>query len=80
MKRKTIYICSNCGYESPKWMGKCLDCGAWNTYQEEVVEVKKTSGGKVVTARKKVAAKRLTEVAASNRDRDVTRIGEVNWG
>lgn len=78
MKRKTIYICSNCGYESPKWMGKCLDCGAWNTYQEEVVEVKKTSGGKVVTARKKVAAKRLTEVAASNSDRIVTSIGEFN--
>ena len=27
MKTKTIYICSNCGYESPKWMGKCIDCG-----------------------------------------------------
>lgn len=57
MKTKTIYICSNCGYESPKWMGKCIDCGAWNTYYEEVVEVKKASGGKVTTDRKAVAAK-----------------------
>ncbi|NLM35360.1 MAG: DNA repair protein RadA [Clostridiales bacterium] len=78
MKTKTIYICSNCGYESPKWMGKCIDCGAWNTYYEEVVEVKKASGGKVTTDRKAVAAKRLTEVTASNSDRIITNISEFN--
>ncbi|EJW92561.1 DNA repair protein RadA [gut metagenome] len=36
-KEKTIYVCSNCGQDSPKWIGKCPSCGAWNTYVEEVV-------------------------------------------
>ena len=36
-KEKTLYVCSNCGQESPKWVGKCPACGQWNTYQEQVV-------------------------------------------
>jgi DNA repair protein RadA/Sms len=33
-KDKTAYVCSNCGQESPKWIGKCPACGQWNTFQE----------------------------------------------
>ena len=33
-KDKTAYVCSNCGQESPKWIGKCPSCGRWNTFQE----------------------------------------------
>jgi DNA repair protein RadA/Sms len=36
-KRKTKYVCQECGYESAKWMGKCPSCGNWNTFTEEVV-------------------------------------------
>ena len=36
-KAKTVYVCSNCGVDSPKWVGKCPSCGEWNTYVEEVV-------------------------------------------
>ena len=36
-KAKTVYICSECGANSPKWIGKCPSCNAWNTYQEEVI-------------------------------------------
>ena len=36
-KAKTVYICSNCGASSPKWVGKCPNCGEWNTYVEEIV-------------------------------------------
>jgi DNA repair protein RadA/Sms len=36
-KIKTIYVCQNCGAESPKWVGKCSSCGEWNTYVEEKV-------------------------------------------
>lgn len=41
-KSKTVYVCSECGYETPKWMGKCPDCGNWNTLteQEAVPEIK----------------------------------------
>lgn len=34
-KSKTIFVCSECGYESPKWMGKCPACNQWNTFYEE---------------------------------------------
>ena len=43
MKSKVIYICSECGYESVKWIGKCPDCNGWNTFAEEVVVTSKTS-------------------------------------
>ncbi|MFV0468134.1 MAG: DNA repair protein RadA [Dysgonomonas sp.] len=36
-KTKSVYVCSNCGNDSPKWIGKCPICGEWNTYVEEVV-------------------------------------------
>lgn len=36
-KDKTAYVCSNCGYDSPKWLGKCPSCGQWNTFQEVVI-------------------------------------------
>ena len=36
-RTKTVYFCSECGNESPKWLGKCPACGAWNSYVEEKV-------------------------------------------
>lgn len=36
-KLKSVYFCSSCGHESPKWMGKCPACGEWSTFVEEVV-------------------------------------------
>ncbi|MBO5017030.1 MAG: AAA family ATPase, partial [Bacteroidaceae bacterium] len=36
-KEKTVYVCTNCGQDSPKWVGKCPSCGQWNTYVEQVV-------------------------------------------
>ena len=33
-KDKTAYVCSNCGQESAKWIGKCPSCGQWNTFKE----------------------------------------------
>ncbi len=37
MKSKTQYVCSNCGSVSVKWVGRCPDCGKWNTFQEETI-------------------------------------------
>ena len=42
-KIKSVYICSDCGYESPKWYGKCPSCGEWNTMNEEIKESVKTT-------------------------------------
>jgi DNA repair protein RadA/Sms len=41
-KIKKLYICQNCGNQSPKWEGKCMACGEWNTYVEEVVDKKQS--------------------------------------
>ncbi|MBX2986227.1 MAG: DNA repair protein RadA [Bacteroidia bacterium] len=43
-KTKSVFFCSNCGNESPKWIGKCPSCGEWNTYTEEVISTKQRSG------------------------------------
>lgn len=37
-KDKTVFVCSNCGYDSPKWSGKCPSCGQWNTFVEQTVK------------------------------------------
>ncbi len=37
VKTKTVFGCQNCGYQSPKWLGKCPDCGSWNSFVEELV-------------------------------------------
>lgn len=42
-KMKSVYICSQCGYESAKWCGKCPGCGQWNTMNEELKEAAKAS-------------------------------------
>lgn len=42
-KIKSVYICSECGYESPKWYGKCPGCSQWNTMNEEIKENQKAT-------------------------------------
>lgn len=38
MKAKTLFYCTDCGNETPKWMGRCPACGAWNTMEERPAE------------------------------------------
>ena len=38
---KTVFSCTECGYQSPKWLGRCPGCGAWNSFVEETYEEKK---------------------------------------
>ncbi len=40
-KTKSVYVCQNCGVDSPKWIGRCPSCGEWNTYVEEVISTGK---------------------------------------
>src|SRR5579863_4771945 len=41
-KTKTTFFCQNCGAQSTKWVGKCPNCGEWNTYVEEVIKKEKS--------------------------------------
>lgn len=76
-KVKSIFVCSECGFESPKWLGKCGGCGAWNTLVEDVrVQAPKTavSAKSVATA----TAKTLNNINVSDEQRFVTRIKELD--
>ncbi len=75
MKSKIIYTCSECGYESAKWIGKCPDCGGWNTFAESVAVTTKAS--KKVTQSYTNPSK-LSEVTTENDPRIVCGIGELD--
>ena len=44
-KKKTVYVCQECGYDAPKWLGRCPGCGAWNTMVEEFIQPETKEGG-----------------------------------
>ena len=75
-KIKTVYVCQSCGTQSPRWMGKCPDCGAWNTMVEEQVEKSKDIG----SAKRQGGSEPLllNEIQARDEDRFVTKIGELD--
>ncbi|KAA9018711.1 DNA repair protein RadA [Niallia endozanthoxylica] len=78
-KRKSKFICNDCGYESPKWMGKCPGCGNWNSMVEEV---EKASSRRTFahTEESKIAAKPtpITAVETVNEARIFTDSRELN--
>ena len=77
---KSIWYCTNCGNESPKWMGRCPACGEWNTMVEAPVEKKSASGSKGLAA--KVSRDRkplnLKEIDHSKEDRVLLGMPEVD--
>ena len=84
-KDKIAYVCSNCGQESPKWIGKCPACGQWNTFQEIKVaaasspnrgrqEVASVAGRALRTSR----PVRLREIADHDEHRISMRDGELD--
>ena len=76
-KSKTVFICSECGYQSPKWSGRCGGCGAWNTMEEELKPTSSVSSHftpPVVAA----TAKPLSEINANDESRFVTGISELD--
>lgn len=76
-KAKSVYICSDCGYESAKWVGKCPNCGAWNTMEEDiVVTVKNQSVAKA--SRVSANAIPLSQIDFNGESRTVTGISELD--
>ncbi|MFT3703731.1 MAG: DNA repair protein RadA [Agriterribacter sp.] len=80
-KVKTAFFCSNCGYESAKWTGKCPSCNQWNTFVEELIEKpsKNNKGWKAysdVDHDIKVIA--LHEVSAGEEKRIISQDAELN--
>lgn len=81
-KIKKLFICSNCGAHSVKWVGKCPSCGEWNTYQEEITGESGTSGrpgtARIADELPPVRPVQLDEIAAGDTRRMVTPDGEFN--
>ncbi|WP_058300166.1 DNA repair protein RadA [Gorillibacterium timonense] len=64
-KAKTKFVCQDCGYESPKWLGKCPGCEAWNTLVEEVETKVMTQGVLPVSGLSQEKAVSITEIAGA---------------
>jgi DNA repair protein RadA/Sms len=80
-KTKTNYFCQNCGYESPKWMGKCPSCETWNAFVEEVVQKNETPRNEWrQTSRKQriETPRKIAEVESNGEFRIVTGDAELN--
>ena len=77
-KAKTVFYCTACGNESPKWQGKCSACGAWNTLEEHIE--KPVAAGKAKSAPVGVSRKpqKIHEVDSGSEIRFSTGIGELD--
>ena len=81
-KAKTVFVCQECGFESPKWLGQCSACGAWNSFVEEKVAEpaegdarRRTSGAHEGKKSRPVA---IGNVASGQKSRLDTGIPELN--
>ena len=77
-KTKSVYVCSECGFESAKWYGKCPECGEWNTMSEELASISSGKGNvkKAVSSVQKVM--RLNEITGDVEKRISTGIKEFD--
>jgi DNA repair protein RadA/Sms len=75
---KTVYTCQACGYETPKWMGKCPDCGEWQSFVEEAKASKRAPGfaGKSAVASAEVIA--VSAIDSQDESRILTGIRELD--
>ena len=75
-KSKTVYVCSACGYENPKWSGRCPSCGEWNTMNEEIAAP--AAAAVSHTQRRPTAAAPLKDIDIVDEHRYHTGIGELD--
>lgn len=79
-KVKTMYFCNNCGAESSRWLGKCPQCGQWNTLVEEVVRETNTKGAAAYAPVDRKATKpvALADIKTEDAPRISTTFGEID--
>ena len=76
MKNKTVYFCKECGNETPKWVGQCSACGAWNSIVEQVEKATKSSKKSVTKGIVKACP--ITDIDTSDEIRFPTGMGELD--
>ncbi len=78
-KSKSVYICSECGYETPRWLGQCPNCNEWNTLNEEIkIIVKETAKKNSLLGSNRAKAYPLAEIKADTSHRYNTGLKELN--
>ncbi|MBL7151767.1 MAG: DNA repair protein RadA, partial [Candidatus Omnitrophica bacterium] len=77
MKTKTVFSCQGCGYQSPKWLGRCPDCGSWNSFAEEDYLAPAAKGGMRVSLYRDEPVL-LKDVVASQANRLKSGLQEVD--
>jgi DNA repair protein RadA/Sms len=77
MKAKSVFSCQACGHQSPRWLGRCPDCGGWNTMKEER-QAPTGKGRPVAMNTRQAKATPIGEIEAIGEDRRLTHIGEFD--
>jgi DNA repair protein RadA/Sms len=75
---KTIFCCQSCGYQTPKWMGKCPDCGEWQTFVEEMLTAKPTQGAMRTFSSSQTKPVPIDSIELEDEDRILTGISEFD--
>ena len=77
---KVIFVCRECGTTSPKWLGKCPDCAAWNSFDEELIDEKAQNkaknSGRIISNSNK--PEKISELSLPNYFRTLTGMGELD--
>lgn len=77
-KTKTVFFCTSCGNETPKWQGRCPACGAWNTMEEHVEKPVAAGKGKSIASCGERKAQRLSQLDIDAEIRFSTGMGELD--
>ncbi len=80
MATKTLYVCSSCGHQEPKWLGRCPDCGEWSTFVEEAREAKKAVGFAARAANAKGSKRAAGKVLSLSEVTPAEREGRMGTG
>ena len=78
MKAKTLFYCTECGNETPKWAGRCNVCGAWNSIVEQPEEKKPAGKGRLLANMRTVKAESITDLSSDEEIRFSTGMGELD--
>lgn len=77
-KAKTVFYCTNCGNETPRWQGKCPACGAWNTIEEHIEKPTSTGKAKAAPVGQSRRPQKIGQVTSDGEIRFSTGMGELN--
>jgi DNA repair protein RadA/Sms len=75
---RSVYACTECGAQQPRWLGRCPDCGGWNTLVEEVAQAARPGDERLAEGAGAAKPRRLAEIEASSAPRIATGVAELD--